>query len=232
MNIEELNYEFFNQCTSLSDAARKLFNRANYRDGEKIKILANNYGFDWHIWQDRRKKKKITISCLNCGKNFTCDDSKRKFCSQSCAASFNNSKRTIQNENDFCLYCGKKLVRKYKAAKFCSSQCQNNKLQEDYIKDWKQGKENGIIGKYGISQRIRNYLFNKYQCKCQLCGWGIENQITHKVPLQIHHIDGNCLNNKEENLQLLCPNCHSLTDTFGNLNEHSNRIFRKQKGNI
>ena len=24
----------------------------------------------------------------------------------------------------------------------------------------------------------------------------------------VHHIDGNCTNNKEENLQLLCPNCH------------------------
>lgn len=37
--------------------------------------------------------------------------------------------------------------------------------------------------------------------------------------LQIHHIDGNHYNNEESNLQLLCPNCHSLTPTFGALNK-------------
>ena len=33
------------------------------------------------------------------------------------------------------------------------------------------------------------------------------------------HIDGN---NEESNLQLLCPNCHSLTPTFGALNKKRN----------
>ena len=56
-----------------------------------------------------------------------------------------------------------------------------------------------------------------------------KNQYSGKVPLQIHHIDGNCLNNKEENLQLLCPNCHSLTETFGNLNKKSKRVYRNNK---
>jgi len=34
----------------------------------------------------------------------------------------------------------------------------------------------------------------------------------------MHHKDGNRSNNKEDNLELLCPNCHSLTDNFGILN--------------
>ena len=71
--------------------------------------------------------------------------------------------------------------------------------------------------------------FEKYNNKCQICGWGEENPTTHKIPLQIHHIDGDCTNNKEENLQLLCPNCHSLTETFMSLNENSKRKYRIQK---
>lgn len=36
------------------------------------------------------------------------------------------------------------------------------------------------------------------------------------------------MNNKEENLELLCPNCHSLTDNFGALNKNSTRTSLKE----
>ncbi len=45
---------------------------------------------------------------------------------------------------------------------------------------------------------------------CDLSEWRDE-----KLTLQRHHKDGNCKNNKKENLEYLCPNCHSLTKTFG-----------------
>ena len=88
-------------------------------------------------------------------------------------------------------------------------------------------KDNGLS-----MQAIEQYLFKKYNSSCQICGWNQINQYTGKIPLQIHHIDGDCTNNKEENLQLLCPNCHSLTENFGNSNKNSSRIYRKQKGNL
>lgn len=34
--------------------------------------------------------------------------------------------------------------------------------------------------------------------------------ITGEPPLHVHHIDGDATNNSEDNLQLLCPNCHSF----------------------
>lgn len=76
-----------------------------------------------------------------------------------------------------------------------------------------------------------NTFFNKNHSKCQKCGWGEINPVTKLVPLQIHHIDGDCLNNDEKNLELLCPNCHSLTETYGSLNVTSSRTCRKQKSN-
>lgn len=48
--------------------------------------------------------------------------------------------------------------------------------------------------------------------KCENCGnteW-----MGQKIPLQIHHIDGDSENNELENLQLLCPNCHALTENY------------------
>ena len=34
------------------------------------------------------------------------------------------------------------------------------------------------------------------------------------IPLELHHIDGDSLNNEMDNLQLLCPNCHALTENY------------------
>lgn len=44
------------------------------------------------------------------------------------------------------------------------------------------------------------------------------NPFINKVILEVEHIDGDCTNNKEENLDLICPNCHSLTATYRALN--------------
>lgn len=74
----------------------------------------------------------------------------------------------------------------------------------------------------------QDYRYKEYNGACQICGWKEKNEFTGKVPLQIHHIDGNCCNNKEDNLQLLCPNHHSLTETYGNGGKHiSHRVNRK-----
>ena len=68
----------------------------------------------------------------------------------------------------------------------------------------------------------------KYQCKCSKCGWGEENPYSHTIPLEVEHIDGNFQNNNEDNLTLLCPNCHSLTSTY----KGANRGNRRKERNI
>ena len=47
------------------------------------------------------------------------------------------------------------------------------------------------------------------QKECELCKISI--WLGKEIPLELHHIDGNRFNNKINNLQILCPNCHSLT---------------------
>jgi Zn finger protein HypA/HybF involved in hydrogenase expression len=64
---------------------------------------------------------------------------------------------------------------------------------------------------------------------CSLCGWNKVHSITKRIPLEIDHIDGNAENNSEENLRLICPNCHSLTPHFRNLNKGKGRKWRTNK---
>ena len=45
--------------------------------------------------------------------------------------------------------------------------------------------------------------------ECEMCG--LNEWIGQKIPLELHHMDGDRFNNQLENLQILCPNCHSLT---------------------
>ena len=54
------------------------------------------------------------------------------------------------------------------------------------------------------------------------------NKYTGNIPLEVEHIDGNYKNNKEENLILLCPNCHSLTSTYKGANLNNGRKSRNK----
>lgn len=55
-----------------------------------------------------------------------------------------------------------------------------------------------------------------------------ENVYTQNIPLEVENIDGNFINNKEENLILLCANCHSLTQTYKGANRNHGRQGRKK----
>lgn len=64
------------------------------------------------------------------------------------------------------------------------------------------------------SGQIKRHLFsrNLKEKVCESCG--LDKWLNGIIPLECHHIDGNKHNNKIENLQILCPNCHVLTDTY------------------
>ena len=59
-------------------------------------------------------------------------------------------------------------------------------------------------------------ILRGWKCeKCRRIEW--EGQ---RIPLCVHHIDGNHINNQIENLQVLCPNCHAQTDNYCGRNKN------------
>ena len=101
--------------------------------------------------------------------------------------------------------------------------------QTEYIERWKKGLETGNKGEFYISNYVRRYLFNKYNSKCAKCGWGEINQFHGKIPLTVSHKDNNYKNSVEDNLELLCPNCHSLTEFYGARNKGNGRKYENRR---
>jgi len=125
-----------------------------------------------------------------------------------------------------CGNCSTKLSSRNK--KFCNNTCQKEFEYKNYIQSWKKSEVTGLRGQYQISNHIKRYLFQKYDSACSICGWSKVNTYTKTIPLEIEHVDGNFKNNSEDNLILLCPNCHSLTPTYKGANKGSGRQGRKK----
>jgi hypothetical protein len=125
-----------------------------------------------------------------------------------------------------CMNCSVVLTSAWgtkSVSKYCSVTCQQAKQHSDYIERWKSGSESGKKGSTGVSSHIRRYIHEKYEGKCCKCGWNQKNPVTGKAPLDISHKNGDWRDNSEENLELICPNCHALEPTFKALNKGKGR---------
>jgi len=162
--------------------------------------------------------KIVNKSCLECSSTFdSLEYENRKFCSKSCSIKHNNR---LRKKSKFCYNC--KNILSIRQKKFCCREC-NNSYNKNKIFERISNGDTSIY-----FQQYKKYLIEKYGEKCMKCGWSERNPITKKVPIQMEHIDGNSENNSIENLELLCPNCHSLTPTFGALNKGRGRKNRKR----
>lgn len=125
-----------------------------------------------------------------------------------------------------CRQCGKECSRPEKF--YCNNRCQQDYQNSIKIHEWLTGKDCGYNTNGQLRPFIRNFLILNNNETCQECGWNKKNPITDKSTLEIHHRDGDYTNNTIDNLQVLCPNCHSLTDTHRNLNKGKGRKKRRK----
>lgn len=77
---------------------------------------------------------------------------------------------------------------------------------------WSKGKQLKDWSQYTRIAPIRKHLLELRGNMCECCKntkW-----MGKPIKLEVHHISGDRTNNDPSNLQLLCPNCHSFTDTW------------------
>lgn len=246
-------YELFASFNKKGDIHKYFGITDNSQGCNYIKEVANEIGFDLSSY----KKKRY---CLECGKELK--EGQKKFCSKSCAATYNNTRRKHSEEtklkianklkkeqhciicdktlnsnqqkycsescknvaqNDkhdnviICYECGKTFKTYNKERKFCSTHCASEYRKKQLLNKWLRN-ELTVQPTSGLCESIRKYLFEKHEFKCDKCGFEGYNRITGNTILQIHHLDGNSNNNSIENLQVLCPNCHAMTENYMGLN--------------
>lgn len=139
---------------------------------------------------------------------------------------------------------------KWGVKKFCSRKCANSRVFSDEAKNKKSlalrgrtvGTRNGLseedfenrIKKYketvakklltvpfeslGLDRKRKRVFEEQNRC-CANCG--LSQWMGQLITLELEHKDGNNQNNSRDNLEGLCPNCHSLTETWRGRNKPS-----------
>lgn len=168
--------------------------------------------------------------CENCNKEHNGLYGSGRFCSSKCARSFS----TKEKRKDINLRVSKKLLGK-KTRNYSSSGKmgdRKSKIKPEYInvtpeerwgiinekrkKNWVEKLMSADYSSLSFERlKMRIVLEQNEKCnKCDLSEWFGE-----KLPLELEHIDGNHHNNTRNNLEALCPNCHSLTPTWRGRNK-------------
>lgn len=176
------------------------------RTAKAVKLQCNRLG---HFYNDHNPK--IIKICKQCDGEIT--NAGKVFCSSSCAATFNNLQRGKQTRE--CITCEQTTTNDLYCSRSCFWEHMRKKLLDN------------ILAGDASADSCKKYLIKLHGNKCMDCGWSETNKQSGKIPVEMDHIDGNSDNNNLENLKLLCPNCHSLTPTYGALNLGNGRYIRR-----
>ena len=142
--------------------------------------------------QGRGMVDKGEKDCGVCGTRFSFIATRAntaKYCSRKCYYKSLKNRGSVKHS---CRHCGNEFWDSpSKNRKYCSKHCVN--------------KENKKTFKPKYTTVRKQMLSRNLVKKCERCGYS-----EHPKILGVHHRDRNRNNNKLENLEVLCPNCHSL----------------------
>ena len=122
-----------------------------------------------------------------------------------------------------CVYCDKETkCGDSKLNKYCSNICQGAHRRSEILKEWLEGT---YFNKKGIPPNVaKEWISEQQDHKCLICG--IKDWNGKPIVFQFDHIDGNPDHNRKENIRMVCPNCHSQTETYGVKNKKSKNSRR------
>lgn len=172
----------------------------------------------------RLKNHRFETTCASCGKPLIKPKARMResgiyYCNKCCQDKHAGILK--RNAKLYCSVCGKRMYGKGVIKTGICFMCAKQKKLKQFI----SGEFYNTVIKLGAGI-YREYMFDRADNKCSKCGWTAVHPVTGKIPLHIHHKDGNYKNNILSNLVVLCPNCHVLTESYGSLNKGNGRKDR------
>lgn len=161
------------------------------------------------------------MKCEKCNTEHDGSFGSGRYCSIKCAKSRTFSEETKQKKREANINTmhKKKIEEPIKWAEWCEKQRMNSlkhgprlSKERKAVYDAKPWEELGKDGK-------RRRVIEEQKHACNLCG--LSHWRGNMLSLEIEHRDGNHFNDLRENLEALCPNCHSLTETWRGRNKDS-----------
>lgn len=154
--------------------------------------------------------------CKKCGSEFTPQKGLISFCSLSCRNS-----RTMTEEIKNKISESINNSEKFKQAQIDKVRFIDYKKIAEKSKDtWNKRILDADFETLSF-ERLRKRIKLEQNNKCNKCG--IDSWNGNPITLELEHKDGNHNNNERENLESLCPNCHSQTDTWRGRNKSNKR---------
>lgn len=90
---------------------------------------------------------------------------------------------------------------------------------------WNKGQRTKDWSEYKRGKQLKSHLIKERGYQCENCN--LEEWLDVPIPLEVDHIDGDRTNNDENNLKLLCCNCHALTPTWRGRNNVRKEIKQR-----
>ena len=154
--------------------------------------------------------------CKKCGNEFEPSRGLVNYCSLSCR----NSRNWTESDK---LKKSKSAKNSEKVKKSNSSRPNSFWINIGNIR--KENHKNRILqSEYSelSFQSLRFRILYEQNKKCNKCG--LDEWLNTPLILELEHKDGNHFNNNRNNLEMLCPNCHSLTSTWRGRNKKERKM--------
>lgn len=186
------------------------------------------------------------MTCENCGNSHNGEFASGRFCGVSCSKSFStkvkrpeinakvsHSLRTRKQEDFdeavlkfFCGQCKKGFAKRHSLSSHIAGCPQNPRkiLRQE-------NRESELLSLLELDYESvpnglkREKVFREQEGKCNRCG--LSEWLGQKITLELEHKNGDHYDNARENVELLCPNCHSLTDTWRGRNKNKGKSGKR-----